>query len=1074
MVLKSRGIMARPTVDVPPGESLYLNLSGLEEIEEATLGSRLGSVLINKTGTAVNALSGLVHSLAKLGSIFGNNYRYASSGGNLYRRSSLTPGAYSLISSALSGQPWQSVNFQTNISSYPYIFIADANGLIKDNGLLAAPQNAQMFQPQYPAQAVAQDPDYIILDAYPSPSTRYAYTGISGGTIGSYVNTTTTAAITATGIQSVSVAAPMQMGLFQWLTIDTGGNQETVLAIFVTPTGFTANFTKTHANGATVTNNALSVTVPASTTATVALSFSGTPVTAWPVVLQQEDYIGLYLYVSDPSQISSITLKFDCGDGSFNSDYFWRTIGQGPLQQLLNTASTSTTAAADAVLSDSLGLYSSEEGGISQLNTGLNQWTSLLMQLSDFAGAGRADFNDPVFNWSNINGYQIVITANDNTSVTVQLSSLILMGGAGPDSFAGVSYGYAWTFYNPVDGTESNPSMFMTDVNPPTQTNLVVPRRQPVLLTLTHPTLDSQATMARVYRIGGTLNDAYRRLDEIPISGGSTKYTDIWSDLDIQQADTLSLTNDVPVTSTLPVPVNTTLSAAINTLNQVVTVTPASMANISVHQQILLGNVVSPNVEIVVVLSITGTTFTAFVQNTHAVGEPVSATAQYGVPPTIIGEAFDQVYFAGDKNNPSYLYYTQKGMPSSVSSAAYVPVSTPDDPITAIVATSANLYVSTLSRWWSIAPGSNQGAVPIPYPTKADHGCVAPNGWTLKDGVIYYQALDGFRAFAAGNSQYLSGIIEFLEQGIGTSPIVEADQTQFAATRCAWWNKFVFFSYIGIDAARHRLILDVENQRWRNDDVDAQSMILEDTTNTLLYGDSNGLIHQDRVNVAYDEGNNAGVVVQNPIPINMQTPYGDQNAPETQKQYQELTIDANTNGQTLNATLLFNDGQESIAIGPVVTTERAKVNLNVNAGEGQQAYKCSLQLTGAGTQRFFIYQAKIRWLILAQTRRSFDSYWLRMGIDESKLLRQIYAETTATQPITCQVYYDGSETPFFTFTIPALGTRNAFRQRLPAVKFRLVRFIFTCPADFQLWDTSKYEWKPVAQGKGWSVAPLMT
>ena len=946
------------------------------------------------------------------------------------------------------------------ISSLPYLYIADANGVIKDNGTLAAPQKANMLQPQYPVQAQAQPPTYTTLDNYPGPNTNYTYTGISGGTIVVPVNTTLTSAVTATGIQTVSVAAPTEVGLFQLLQIDTGGSLETVLVIQVTATGFVANFTKTHLSGVAVVSSGLSVTVPASTTAEVSLSFGGTPISVWPTTLSQSDYIGLYLYVSDPSQIQKIILSFDCGNGTFQSDFFYRTIGQGPLQTLLDTNTDSSTSAADAVLSETLGLYSSDESGISQLNTGLDQWTPILMQLSDFAGAGRADFNDPVFNWANVNGYQIQIVSNDNTSVVVQFAALVLFGGYGPDSFAGVSYDWMWTFYNANDGSESNPSMAMTDVNPPSQTNWITPRRQPVQLTAIYPTLDPQATHIRWYRRGGTLADNYRRLDQVPITGSPQKYLDIWADYQIEGADTISFTQDVPVTSSLPVPVATTLSAAINTLNQVVNVTPISMANISVSQQVNLGNVIAPNYETVIVLTVTATYFTAFVQNTHLINETVAATASYAQPVTILGVAFDQMYYAGDKQNPSYLYYSDKDNPVAVGSANYIPISIPSDAITAIVPTRTNLFVSTLKKWWSIAPGSNEpGSSPTPYPTATDQGCVGPFAWCLKDGMIYYLAVDGLRVFSGSEAPYISQIIEFVWQNVGTTPIPIADPTQFATVKAAYWNKFCFFSYIALDGKRHRIILDTENKRFRNDDLDCQSLFLEDDTspNVLVFGDSNGLIHQDRQSVAYDEGDTAGVVVDNPIAITLQTPYNDQGDPTVQKQYQEFTLDANTNGQPVTCTLLFNQGQSSLALGTITTAVRARVNLNLNGGNGVQAYKASLQLTASGTQRIFLYQAKIRALGLAETRQSLDTYNLRFGNDASKFAKDIYIEYNASAPITCTVYYDGSVLVApFVFVLPLYnGLRTSFRQRLPAVKFRYLRLLMDSAGnDFQIWNGS--------------------
>jgi hypothetical protein len=349
---------------------------------------------------------------------------------------------------------------------------------------------------------------------------------------------------------------------------------------------------------------------------------------------------------------------------------------------------------------------------------------------------------------------------------------------------------------------------------------------------------------------------------------------------------------------------------------------------------------------------------------------------------------------------------------------------------------------------------------------------VGPRAWTLRDGTVYYLATDGIRTMRGGGGEYISEVIEFIFQGVGTTPIVEADPTQFASAQMSWWQKMVFCSYIGLDGNRHRVILDVENKRYRNDDYDAQSMFLEEDTGTLVVGDSVGFVHLDRQNVAYDESSVGGVVVQTPIAIALQTPYSNNGSPAAQKNYAEFTLDANTNGNAVTCELLFNDGEFTETIGTVTTTERQRVNLALNSGAGFQAYKVSMQLTGSGVERIYLYQAKIRHILLGETRTSFDSYDLRLGTDESKILKNIFVETTATAPITCQVFYDGALG--FTFTIPEFGgIRNAFRFRLPAVKFRIVRFIFTSASDFILWETSKFEWKPLKQGSGYSTALLM-
>lgn len=1074
LVNESRGVTARYVDDAAP-ESTYLNMQSVEEVEENALGSRLGSQIINRTGTAINVLPASVHSLAKLAGLNGTAWRYAGCGSSLYRRTGLSQGPYTVLSTMLSGQPWQGVVYRPELSSIPYLFIADQAGMLKDNGSFAAPQQMGIFQPQYPVLAQATAPNFSALDNYTS-SVGYIYTGIAGGTLGTYVSTTTTSAVLSTGVQSVGVADPKQPGPFQLLTIDTGANQETVLVLQVTATGFIANFTKTHGSGVAVTSADLSVSVPGNTTATISKSF-GLPFAVWPTTLQQQDYIGLYVFVSDPSQIQSITLKFDCGDGSFDSDFFYRVISQGPQQSFLDTLTTPTVAAADAIISESLNIYGNDENSVSGLNTGLQQWTPLLIQLSDFAGAGRASFTDPVHNWAAVNGYQIEIVTNQAATVTVSLAALVLFGGYGADSFAGVGYDYVFTFYNAVDGTESNPSMIMTNINPPLNTNWVYPRRQPVLLTMNHPTLDNQVTHLRIYRRGGTLADNYRRIAQIVPTGIKTNYVDVSGDIDIQQADTVSFVNDVPVTSTLPVPVNTALTALVSTKNQVVNVPVSSTANISVGQQVTIGSIpinLLDTSETVVVLAVGPSYFTAFVQNTHQPGELVSATAKYGQPMNIMAQGYSQMWFAGDPNNPHYLYFSTAYNPQAVGSANYIEVGTPDDPITAIVQLKGNLYVSTQKFWWAIAPGTNQGTPPTVYPTAAKHGCVAPLGYIVTEEGIFYQAIDGIRFFAGGASAYLTQEQEFIFQNVGPTPIVGADPTQLSQTRSAYWNNMLFFSYIGTDSARHRLIYHALYKRWRNDNVDCQSILLEADTNTLLYGTSGGLTKIDRVGY-YDEANNAGTLVNGPIAFDLQWSYKDQGMPAEQKIFQELTIDCDTGGQSVTPTLKFDDGNVVQVLAPFSTSGRQRFNITLNAGQGFTGYKVSLELTGnAVTSRIFFYQVAVRALPLAKTRKSLDTYQLSFSESGSKICKNLFVQYSSTTPVTGTVTYDDPSFLPFTFTLPATGgVRNDIRVRLPAVNFRYLRLVMTAGSDFQVWEESRFEVKNLAVGKGYSFFGLL-
>ena len=351
------------------------------------------------------------------------------------------------------------------------------------------------------------------------------------------------------------------------------------------------------------------------------------------------------------------------------------------------------------------------------------------------------------------------------------------------------------------------------------------------------------------------------------------------------------------------------------------------------------------------------------------------------------------------------------------------------------------------------------------------------NGWLATEEAIYYQAIDGIRAFAGGASTYLTQDQEFIFQGIGSSPIVEADQTQLSKTVAAYWKNQLFFSYVGIDSLRHRVFLHTVYKRWRNDDEPATSILLEADTNTLVFGTPDGLVKQDRIGVV-DETNNAGTLVNSPIQMNMQLGYMDQGMPVEQKEYQQFTLDANTNGQTVTVTLLFNDADVtnafSVVIGTINTPGRQRVNINLNGGQGLQAYKVSLKLTCPAIQAVYIYQATIRALQLAMTRKSSDSYVLKQGTDESKLTKQGYFEYTSTTPIFFTITYDDPAWPPFSFTLPSSnGNRVVTRVRFPAVKQRWLRAVSTSSADYMIWSDSALETKPICQGKGYEKYPLM-
>ena len=226
LLFQSKGIFARQVDDLVDPQGL-LNEDNVEELAEGAYAQRLGSTIVNAQGTIgqpVYPLSGSVKTVFKLGQLAGVYARYAvTSDGALWRRSSLTVGAYSKISTGFSGSPCSAASWtNTDWTSSNYAFFADALGMFKDNGAFGAPQQMGIFPPQYPVLAQSQEPPVLVdLDDYVTSAGSYTASNTSPSNI-AYVATTLTSAVAATGIQAVTVADPTQPGLFQLLTIGYG------------------------------------------------------------------------------------------------------------------------------------------------------------------------------------------------------------------------------------------------------------------------------------------------------------------------------------------------------------------------------------------------------------------------------------------------------------------------------------------------------------------------------------------------------------------------------------------------------------------------------------------------------------------------------------------------------------------------------------------------------------------------------------------------------------------------------------------------------------------------------------
>jgi hypothetical protein len=159
--------------------------------------------------------------------------------------------------------------------------------------------------------------------------------------------------------------------------------------------------------------------------------------------------------------------------------------------------------------------------------------------------------------------------------------------------------------------------------------------------------------------------------------------------------------------------------------------------------------------------------------------------------------------------------------------------------------------------------------------------------------------------------------------------------------------------------------------------------------------------------------------------------------------------------------------------------QRQKFEIAVNSGSGQIGYRASITLSGSFTVAPILYQMDIGAAVLAESRASFDSYWIKFGVEESKLVKQLYLDYTSSNSLLCAVYADGNTIPYYQFTLGSNPARAEVpvRVRLPAIKLRQFRLIVqssVAGAGFQFWVAPRVEWKPVIEGKGYQVYEITT
>ncbi len=827
-VFTSKGISARMAVDrVPPGG--YLNLQGCYERQEDAMSSRYGSRIINRdpdeAGSGVNYyFPDPVQTISRL-KYNSNTYRYAGAGDTLYRRVGDTQGQYTSIYGGLSGQPFGSASTSCFGSSLNYLFIADLNGMIKDSGT-GTPTQWGITPPNQPANAIEYGPIVLLIDGFTDSLGAYDLTNVSGwSSVGiGVVNVSSETPVN--NFLSFDASSGLTTAFNGALATPSTGDQSVIFNIFNSPNPaqFSAiNVDATEPTGATdFTLTSYSGTVAANTTGTISRTVNLDLSQDYQVT--DDDLIALSIQLSDPAAIQQINLKFDVNNSGYTSSYYSKSISPAYYQSGISGNTDAYTTASNEILALSLGLLTgTNTAGAAQkssqivqqlqsatANTGQNAWSTIYSRRGDFLAVGNA--GQPGFDWSSVTGWQVEIVTTTNASVEISLNGIYLQWGAGPSSFGGTGYDYRYTYFNALTKTESNPSgiqYFDQKYGYVASYMAPIVLRQAINVQGIFST-DPQVTHVRLYRKGGSVADNWHYLDQFPnvIGAGTFSYSDILPDVAVFQGDLLQLDNDAPVTSTLQDPIVTELdSPTVGPgtspydlfVPQAVTVADSSAVFVP-NQTVVVGT--PQNLEEVQVITGGMGGFTAVFRLTHAAGEQVQVFSVPQQPCDLVAEAYGQLWVAGDKLNPHYLYYSKKGFPENFGPQRHIPVGTPQSPIMAVINWRGTLYVATLTTWYQIVPGNP----PYAQSTGSTHGLVSRRGWAKAESAVWYEAIDGIREFRGSDGPYRTLPIEWVYQGINLTPIPLVDQNQIGTVSMGFRRNTVYAAYTALDGTRNRLL----------------------------------------------------------------------------------------------------------------------------------------------------------------------------------------------------------------------------------------------------------------------------
>jgi hypothetical protein len=188
-------------------------------------------------------------------------------------------------------------------------------------------------------------------------------------------------------------------------------------------------------------------------------------------------------------------------------------------------------------------------------------------------------------------------------------------------------------------------------------------------------------------------------------------------------------------------------------------------------------------------------------------------------------------------------------------------------------------------------------------------------------------------------------------------------------------------------------------ERWFRDTNGWQSLFYEGNTGVLL-GGRDGAVY-----VLEDKNTDNGTL----IPLKWRSRYYDQDAPDNEKTYQDVVIEADTKGAALTVTVFLNNGETSQAIGTLVTSSREPVVFALGSQFGLRGRNIAIEIEGDAPDSndpVKIFGITLHYYGEARAAKNWDSDEQDAGTQSVKRVRAVELDLQNSAQVTVEVQTD--------------------------------------------------------------------